>query len=149
MKISVNTTINAESALVWQTITDFEHCPQWMNGILDLQVLERPEGSLVGFKWQETRELFGKQATETMWITDCVDGEFYRTRAENHGAIYVSELTVTPQGDKTLLTMDFSGHADSFWVNLLSSVMGIFMKKSMINMIEKDLADIKAHVESG
>lgn len=148
MKISVNTTIDSSAERVWQAITDFENCPSWIAGILSLEVLEQPESGLIGFKWRETREMFGKEATETMWITDCVDGEYYQTRAENHGAVYVSKLMVQQQGEQTLLTMEFSGTSESFWVNLLSSVMSVFMKKSMFKMIAQDLADIKAYVEA-
>lgn len=83
-----------------------------------------------------------------MWITDCVDGEYYQTRAENHGAVYVSKLMVQQQDEQTLLTMEFSGMSDSWFVNLMSKLMGFFMAKSMIKMLEADLADIKAHVEA-
>ena len=148
MKISVNIIIESSSEKVWQAITDFEHCENWIGGILNVTILEQPEDGLVGFKWQETRKMFGKEATETMWITDCVDGKSYTTRAENCGAIYVSKLTVIPEGDITKLTMEFSGTSESWFVNLMSKVMGFFMTKSMIKMLEADLADIKGHVES-
>lgn len=148
MKISVNTIIESSSEKVWRAITDFEHCESWINGILNVTILEQPENGLVGFKWQETRKMFGKEATETMWITDCVDGEYYQTRAENHGAVYVSKLMVQQQDEQTLLTMEFSGMSDSLFVNLMSKLMGFFMAKSMIKMLEADLADIKAHVEA-
>ena len=148
MKISVNTIIESSSEKVWRAITDFEHCESWINGILNVTILEQPENGLVGFKWRETRKMFGKEATETMWITNCVDGEYYQTRAENHGAVYVSKLMVQQQDEQTLLTMEFSGMSESWYVNLMSKLMGFFMTKSMIKMLEADLADIKAHVEA-
>lgn len=148
MQLCVSTNINSSPDNVWQAITDFEHCENWIDGILNLTILEQPENGLVGFKWQETRKMFGKEATEIMWITGCVHGESYTTRAENCGAIYVSKLTVIPEGKTTKLTMEFSGTSESWLVNLMSKLMGFFMTKSMIKMLEDDLADIKAHVES-
>jgi len=147
MKLSVSTNINSSTDDVWKAITDFENCANWMNGIIDLEILDEPEQGLVGFMWLETREFFGKTAVETMWITDYVDGESYTTRAENHGAVYISKLTVIPHGENTLLTMEFSGSSDSLFVRLLSSLMAVFVKKSMVKMLEDDLADIKKHVE--
>jgi len=148
MKLSVSININSSTDKVWLAITDFENCANWIDGIIDLEVLEKPEQGLIGLMWLETREFFGKAAVETMWITDCIDGESYSARAENHGTIYISKLMVTPQGDSTLLTMDFAGTSNSFFVRLLSAMMSIFVKKSMIKMLEDDLADIKKHVES-
>ena len=148
MNISVSTHIDNSADKVWQAITDFEHCADWIDGIIQAEVIERPDSGWIGFKWQETRKMFGKEATETMWITDYVDGEFYITRAENCGAIYVSKLTVIPQGNGAQLTMEFSGSSDSFFVNLMSSIMSFFIKKSMIKMLEDDLLDIKKHVET-
>jgi carbon monoxide dehydrogenase subunit G len=147
MQLSVSTHINSSPDKVWQAITDFEDCANWINGIIDLEILDEPEEGLVGFTWLETRKMFGKIAVETMWITDCVDGESYTTRAESGGAIYVSKLTVTPQGESSLLTMEFADLSDSLFVNLKSSIMGLFMKKMMIKMLEDDLVDIKKYVE--
>ena len=149
MKISVDTEINSSKDKVWTVITDFENSPNVISGIVGLEVLEKPESGLVGFKWKETRKMFGKEADETMWITDCEDGEYYATRAENHGAIYRSKLSVEALGEnKTKLTMSFEGDSDSVLVKIISALMSVFMKKSMIKMLQVDLADIKRHVEA-
>tara|TARA_B110001452_G_scaffold238960_1_gene219731 strand:- start:252 stop:443 length:192 start_codon:yes stop_codon:yes gene_type:complete len=63
MKISVNTIIESSSEKVWRAITDFEHCESWINGILNVTILEQPENGIVGFKWRETRKMFGKEAS--------------------------------------------------------------------------------------
>lgn len=41
-----------------------------VSGIISLNILHQPEDGLVGLKWEETRKMFGKEASETMWITD-------------------------------------------------------------------------------
>ena len=148
MKIEVSTLIDAPKDAVWDAITDFEHCHERISGITEAKVLERPESGLVGLRWTETREMFGKPATETMWITDCQPGESYTTRAENCGAVYISQMRVTPSDGGTLLSMSFSGESDSVIGRVMSSVMGAFMKKSVTRMMQQDLEDIKASVEA-
>lgn len=147
MNISVSVEIDSPKDIVWAAITDFDNCMQMISAIIDLKVIDRPEAGLVGFKWTETREMFGKQATETMWITECHDGDYYCARAENCGAIYLTKMSLVQVSDKTQLTMSFSGTADSWFKRLLSSLMGVLFKKSMAKMLEKDLNEIKAYVE--
>lgn len=147
MKISVDIEIESLKDNVWAAITDIEHCAEMISAIIDLKILEQPEEGLVGLKWTETRKIFGKVSAETMWITECKEGEYYSARAENHGAVYLSTMAVSESNDKTLLTMEFSGTADSPVMKMISAVMGIMMKKSMIAMLQKDLEDIKAFVE--
>lgn len=147
MKVSTQVFIEAPLESVWQAITDIEHCQDMITGIVGLDVLNKPEKQLIGLKWKETRVMFGKEATETMWITDAVNKQFYRTRAESHGSIYISELAVQEQGSGTVLTMSFSGKAQSFFMKILSVLMTPMMKGSMVKMLDKDLADIKQYVE--
>jgi hypothetical protein len=148
MNLSVSIIIEKPKHQVWQAITAIDTCDAMINGIIALEVLEKPESGLVGLKWQETRKMFGKEATETMWITEAEELTYYKTRAENCGAIYITKLSVETVGENTLLTMDFSGTSDSFFVRLMSSMMGLFMKKSMTKMLQDDLNDIKQFVES-
>jgi hypothetical protein len=147
MNITVNTQINSPKDRVWAAITDFENCTNMISAIVDLKVIHKPEQGLIGLKWIETRRIFGKEATETMWITDCNDGEYYCTRAENCGAIYSTKIVLAQVGDKTRLTMSFSSTSDSIFVRALSSFMSLFFKKSMVRMLEKDIDDIKVFVE--
>ena len=148
MQMRVNLDINSPKQAVWQAITDIGHCDQMITGILNLEVLEQPQEGLVGLKWRETRKVFGKESSETMWITEAVENEYYKTRAENHGVIYQTIMAIEDLGDTSRLSMTFSGYSESFFTNLMSKLMGFFIKKSMIQLLEQDLADIKAFVEA-
>ena len=148
MNISTSIEINSSTDRVWYAITDIENAQDRLSEIVSLKVLEKPDEGLVGLKWTETRKVFGKEATETMWITEYEDGKYYQTRAENHGAVYISRLSLSPVGENTLLTMSFEGTSESFWVRLISGCFGFLMKGSMVKLIEKDLADIKHYVEN-
>jgi carbon monoxide dehydrogenase subunit G len=148
MNTSVSVTIEKPKEDVWQAITDFKNCQNYIESILSLEILEEPEDTLVGFKWRETREMFGKEATETMWITDVSENEFYQTRAESHGSIYISQMAVEEVDGHSKLTFSFTGEAVSFFAKIMSALMSSMMKKSLDQAMMKDLEDIKAYVES-
>lgn len=149
MKVSTQINIKQPKERVWAAITDIEHCQQMISAIIDLKILNQPENQLVGLKWQETRLMFGKEAVETMWITDAVNNQYYRTRAESHGSIYITELRLEDDTDEsTKLIMTFSAEAQSFFMRCLSMLMTPLMKGAMIKMLDKDLLDIKNFLDS-
>lgn len=147
MKVSTDIFIDQPVEKVWQAITDIENCQAMISAIIGLDVLYKPDNQFVGLKWKETRLMFGKEATETMWVTDAVENKYYQTRAESHGSIYISKLSVEEKGHGTLLTMGFTGQAQSLVMKMLSLLMTPFMKKPMVKMLDQDLQDIKAFLE--
>lgn len=148
MNVNVEVEINKSKEKVWKAITNIENSESMISGILNINVLVRPANGLVGFKWEETREMFGQKAMETMWITDAVENEFYGTRAESHGSIYITRLSLKESGNNTLLSMSFTGLAQTMVAKVLSFLMGPFIKKSMKKVLLKDLQEIKGFVEA-
>ena len=147
MKLEAKVTIQGSREQVWSVITDIENSSSTIRGINEIEILEKPTQGLVGLKWQETRTLFGKTATEIMWITDAIENESYATRAESHGAVYVSRLVLSDQEGSTLLTMEFDSQAQTLGAKLMSAIMGPFFSKATREALVQDLADIKAAVE--
>jgi carbon monoxide dehydrogenase subunit G len=147
MQVSVNIEISSSKEKVWAAITDIENCINFISSIIDLEVLNKPEDSFVGLKWKETRLMFGKKASETMWITDAVENEYYCVRAESHGSVYITKISLSEIENNTLLTMSFSAQAQTTFAKLISAIMGIFIKGSMEKELKRDLADIKKYVE--
>ena len=90
MIVEAQVAINVSREAVWARITDIEHAATTISSIEKVEILERPKTGLVGLKWRETRKLFGKTATETMWITDAVENESYKTGTESHGFRYMA-----------------------------------------------------------
>ncbi len=148
MKIEVSQKINTSRDKLWTAITDFENCTNWISAIQSVEVLERPDAGLLGFKWRETRTMFGKEATETMWITNVDDGRSYTTRAESHGAIYTSGLSIEGDDGDLTLKMSFSGEPQTFSAKIMSAVMSPFFKGATEKAVKQDLIDIKQHIES-
>lgn len=92
--------------------------------------------------------MFGKEADETMWITDAKENEFYTTRAESHDMIYKTRLKLNEEKSGTVLEMTFEGESQSAIMKLLAAPMGFLMKNSMKKALYKDLEDIKTFCES-
>lgn len=149
MEIQVQVPITGSKEAIWKVITDIEHAQENISGIEKVEVLEKPSEGLVGLKWIETRTLFGKTATETMWITEAVPYSHYKTRAENHGAIYLSEMRITEVGGETFLNMGFKSQAQNFGARVMSRLMGPLFKNATKKAMVRDLEDIKAVVEEG
>ena len=147
MDIEVDIRIGKPKEVVWSAITNIENFSSMISGIIDLNVLNQPEDGLVGLKWTETRKMFGKEASETMWITESVENVYYCTRAESHGSVYVTKLSLKESGTNTLLTMSFAAKAQTLAIKIISACMGVFIKSSMRKLLRKDLEDIKRHVE--
>ena len=147
MKAKAEVTINGKKEDVWKVITDIDNSVTTISAIEKIDVLERPETGLIGLKWEETRTMFGQQATEIMWITDVKENQYYQTRAENNGAIYESEFFLEEAEGKTLLTMHFAGEAQSFGAKLMSFLTGFIFKGATQKAIQQDLKEIKALVE--
>lgn len=149
MNISVSVVIERSKADVWSAITDIENAHVMVSEILSLEVLEKPDEGIVGLKWKETRKMFGKAASETMWITDAYEDDYYCTRAESHGSVYLTKMSITKiETNKSELTMSFAAEAQSRMVKIVSAVMGVFVSKSMKKMLLKDLEDIKKYIEA-
>ena len=149
MKFTVSESIDASAEKVWSFISDIENCAGFISGIEKVEVIEKPDTGLLGFKWKETRTLFGKTAEETMWITDVQDGQSYQARAENHGAIYISKLSVQESDGQSILTMHFDGTPVSFGAKIMSALMGWMFKGATAKAMRQDLIDIKKVAEEG
>ena len=118
-----------------------------ISGIDKIEILERPKDGLVGLKWEETRTLFGRTATEIMWITDVEENQSYQTRADGPGVVYISRFDISEEDDKSILTMSFEGISQSIGSRIMASLMGIFFNSATKKAMEQDLLDIKAEVE--
>ncbi len=147
MEVSTSIEILKPKENVWKAITDIEDSAKMISSIIAIDVLEKPQVGFLGFKWQETRKMFGKEATEIMWVTDSLENEYYSTRAESHGSVYISRLSLVDSGANTILTMSFSGEASSLIAKIISTLMSFIIKGSIEKELQKDLVDIKQYVE--
>ena len=148
MKLTIDIEIKAPKERVWKVITDIENSVNTISGIDKIEILNKPKDTVVGLKWKETRTIFGKSATETMWITEATENNYYKTRAESNGAIYQTILKLSEKDDTTFLTMEFSTEAISLKGKIMAFIFGRMLNKTMKKLIKKDLIDIKTTVEN-
>jgi len=147
MQISVQVPIESSPEAIWKVITDMDRWTDTISAIEEIEILERPESGLVGLKWKETRTMFGKTATEVMWITEAVENKSYDVRAASHGMIYNSRLSIFEEEGKQILRMDFGGEAQTFMGKLMSATMGWMFKGATEKALRQDLEDLKAAIE--
>ena len=101
----------------------------------------------VGTRWRETRRMFGKDATEEMWVTVSEPPERYVVEAESHGSHYISEWVLRADGPVTTVRMTFSAVATGGVAGLLAKIMGGLGARAVSKAIAKDLDDIAAALE--
>lgn len=147
MQIQTQIRVEADPAKVWAAVTDIENAANNIQAIEKIEILEKPARGLVGLKWRETRVMFGKEATEVMWVTEARENEFYATRAESHGAVYISTVSLKPENGATLLSMGFRGEAQTIGAKFFSVILGVFFKGATRKALHADLLDIKANLE--
>ena len=89
---------------------------------------------------------FGKPATVEKWITDAVENESYKTRAEDSGFVFLTTMRISGGGGGVTLASSHETKPQGIVAKLKS--MPMFLFKGMIKKaVLKDLNDIKATVE--
>jgi hypothetical protein len=147
MIVEAQVTVNGSRAAIWAAIADIENAAETIRGIENIEVLEKPENGLVGLKWRETRMLFGKPATADKWITDAAENEFYKTRAESDGFVFLSTMTIAESSGGITLTSSHHSNPQGIAARIMSIPMGLFFKGVAKKALLQDLNDIKSAVE--
>src|SRR5262245_36891323 len=146
MLVEAQVTINGSKAASWAAITNIENAADIISGIERIEVVEKPANGLVGLKWRETRMLFGKPATVEKWITDAAEYEFYTTRAEDNGFVFVSTMRISERSGGMILTSAHETRPQGIVARVQSLPMFLFkgvVKKALV----QDLNDYKSTVE--
>jgi len=146
MVVKTHVTITGAKSTIWAAITNIDKAAEIISGIEKIEVLEEPASGLVGLRWRETRMYFGKPATVEKQITEAVENEFYRTRAESDGFVFVSTMSLSEGIGGVTLSSSHATMPQSFVARLKSIPMPLFrgmVRKALL----QDLNDIKSAVE--
>ena len=147
MIVEARVTINGSKSTIWAAITNIENASETISGIEKIEVLEKPANGLVGLRWLETRMYFGKLAAVEKRITDAAEKEFYKTRAESDGFVFLSTMSISESNGGVMLTSFHDSKPQSIVAKLKSIPMPLF--KGMVRKaFLKDLNDIKSSVEN-
>ena len=148
MIVEAQVTIHGSKAAIWAAITNIENASEIISGIENIEVLEKPASGLVGLKWRETRMLFGKPATAEKWITDAAENEFYKTRAEDNGFVFLSTMSLSESSNGGItLTSSHDSKPQGIVARVLSIPMMFLFQGVAKKAILQDLNDIKSAVE--
>lgn len=147
MTIEESIEISAPRERVFEVFSDVPHAAEMLDGINSVEVLSDEGGFGVGFRWRESRTMFGKEATEEMWVTACEPPESYTVEAESHGTHYTSVYRFDDDGTgSTWVDLTFEGRPVSTAAKLMSP-FAVFFKSSTRKAFRKDLEQLKAVCE--
>ena len=146
MIVEAHVTIQGARAATWAVITNIENASEIFSGIEKIEILEKPANGLVGLRWRETRMLFGEPATVEKRITEAAENEFYKTRAEDRGVVFITTFRISESSGGITLTSSHDSQPQGIVARLMSIPMFLFrgvVKKASL----QDLNDIKSAVE--
>ena len=147
MIVEAQVTINGSKAATWAAITNIENASETISGIEKIEVVEKPATGLVGLRWRETRMLFGKPATVEKRITDAAENEFYKTKTESDGFVYLCTKRISEGSGGITLTETHESKPQGIIKKLMTIPMGFLIKGVWKKALLKDLNDIKEAVE--
>jgi hypothetical protein len=145
MKVKANCTINATKVEVFNAFSDLKNLANNVRAIKGIELLT-PGDVGIGSKFKETRVMFGKESSETMEITKFSPPDYFKEEAQSNGMHYVTEWRFIDQGNKTTVSIDFSGTATTLTAKLLN-VLFYFMKGGMKKAFLADMDDLKKMLE--
>lgn len=147
MNVEVEVRIQASKSAIWALISDMENTPKIIRGIEQIEIVNKPATGLIGLRWRETRILFGKPATAEKWITDAVENEFYQTRAESDGFIFLSTTRIVEEHGVMRLISVHDSQPQTWQTKLMVIPMRLFFKGVAKKALMQDLMDIKSALE--
>lgn len=145
--ITLTRRVNAPIDRVFAVLTELERAPERISSIKRLEIITPgPVGR--GTKFRETRMMFGKEATETMEITDVQPGKSMTISAGSCGAVFTTTFQLSREGSGTLIEQVTSCTPVSLFAKLMTPI-SMLMMKPMKKMMQRDLDDIAASIERG
>jgi hypothetical protein len=138
--------IDAPVETVFRVFSDLPNAAGRCQGIKKLEMLTPgPVGA--GSRFRETRVVFGREATEEMYVSEFQPPHRYDVRCESCGAAYHTMFAFRPDGSGTMVDMTFDIQAISFFAKLMKPLSGLMMGP-MKKCMEQDLTDLKKFAEA-
>ena len=148
MTVEAQITINGSKAAVWAATTDIANFAELLSGVEKIEIVAKPATGPIGLRWKETRKLFGESATVEKWITEAKENDYYKTKAEQDGFVFITTNRVSGSDGAATLTGIHKTQPQGFAAKLKALPM-VFFKGMIKKAILQDLNDVKAAVEKG
>jgi len=144
--MNLSTTVAAPVPEVWSAFADFRNAAGRIKGIKKIEILtDGPIG--VGTKFKETREMFKKEAVETMEVTAFEPNSLYTLECMSCGGHFKTTFRFTPSGQGTRVDVETNCRALTLFAKLLSPLTSLMMGPMMRKCMLQDMEDLKAVVE--
>lgn len=147
MRIAVEQEIGAPANATFAVIPDVNSWPVVISAIEKIEVLT-PGPVGVGTRFRETRQMFGRSATEEMTIAEIEPPTRLVLTARNHGVEYTTVHMIAPTDSGCRVTVSFEGKP----VEMLARVMAFLMRPlagHLKRALQQDLDDLKRALERG
>jgi len=143
--IRVEQTVPADRATVFAVITDFENAASFTSGILRLDMLT-PGPVMVGTRFRQTREMFGKEASEELEVVEFERPGYLALGAHSRGVDYRITYTLSDDEGATRIVCEFTATPVTFAARLMAGMSGLFEEHAR-KIVAADLADASAEAE--
>ena len=146
--VTARRTIGAPIEKVWAVATDVGRFPDLIGGVERVELLtDAAFGE--GTRWRETRRMFGREATEEMWVTAVDPGRSYTVEAENHGVRYVSTFAFRATGaEQTEAVLTFGAQPRTKVARVLGTITSAVAARAVAKTLEGDLHDLGTAAET-
>jgi hypothetical protein len=138
--------VSAPPGATFAAFADFPNAAGRVPGILKIEMLTSGPVK-VGTQFKETRKMLGKVSTETMEVTGFEPPRRYVLSANSCGVAFASEFRFLAEKGGTRVDFTMTITPLTFFAKLLSPLTWL-LKGTLMKALKRDIAAIKAHVES-
>ena len=139
--------VEAPPAVVFAALSDIERWKDWLPNLVAVQKLT-PGPFAAGTEWQETRKMYGNEATEYFRVTryeppSRVDLVVDGSRGTSGRGEYRFTYELVPERNGTTVELTGEVRMPGLW-----GLFSRFMVRAFRKACHKDLEALKAHLES-
>ena len=140
--------VSVSPVVLWELVTDLDRAPNVISAVTAVERLDGRTGFEVGTRWQETRMMFGREATEVLEVTEIDPGKSYTVEAESLGARYRSVISVAATPGGSMITMTFGAEPSGAVSKVLAGTIGKLFEGGTRKALVRDLDDIAVVAEA-
>lgn len=142
MKIVIEKSFNVGKKDLMEFMSEPKKLEGVVSGIASVEILSNAmKGG--GVKWRETRVMFGKEATEDMWISKYdVNGGLMHIEAASHGVEYLTTYNFRETDGGVDMKMVFAGKPVTLFAKIMTPLAYLF-KGTTKKLLEADLEEIE------
>jgi len=140
--------VNAPLEQVFDVFTDIASTANRLSGVKRIELLT-DDAVGVGTRWRETREMFKREATETLEFTQFDPPGSCTVECESCGALWTTVFTFTPEdaSGATRVEQVMTARSLTFKARLLAPLSLLF-KGAVRKAMAKDMADLQRCCEA-